>query len=657
MRAISAIKKEMLEIAHDRTMLAVLLVFPVLVMLFMGSSFRSLEINGLPIGLAGPANTTFSQALFSGLNESKAFKLMSYPSEEDAMTAFRNGQLRAVIVVPDDFESTLRAGSGSTIKIVVDNSDIALEQSVLAAMSSVIQASSADITKTYVSAAWEDLKGLNSTASGLAGELASTKAQMEQTRESVRAVKVDIADLDIGSLESSIDSASSDIAGLQASLFAQKERLRDASNQESALFNQTDIFLANASSALDRSLETVQSTHVKLQAQAQDLQTTISTLSASISGLEALRAGATDPAMIAALDFNIASLRALRDSSTNQLAAAEEQMLDLESLNSTLLSSRDSLEIYSSEVESARSGTGDLAEMELALDSASMRLSAINSSFAGAREDISDLRTLLGEMDSTATQIDWTIGQALSQLTSFETLIDSLESTVAEQTGKNPDLIASPLSVTVKNQYERASFVDFIMPQVIAVSLLLSSFLLSSISLVREKTRRTIVRALMSPGSLANLVFGKIATLVFLSFVQVGIIVIVALLLFGVKPPSDVIALLGGTAISSLVLCSIGVIIGFYAKSESSAIQGCLMLAIPMLFLGNIIFSSDLLPSYTQILQQLLPLAHVTSIFRIVLITNGNPIANIAALLSYFVLLASILSYIVMTRKDITQYQ
>jgi len=108
--------------------------------------------------------------------------------------------------------------------------------------------------------------------------------------------------------------------------------------------------------------------------------------------------------------------------------------------------------------------------------------------------------------------------------------------------------------------------------------------------------------------------------------------------------------------ISSLVFSAIGVLIGFYAKGESSAIQGCLLIAIPMLFLGNIIFSPALLPMYTQILQQLLPLAHVTNIFKIVLITGGNPAMDIAALTSYFVLLSILLAYVIIMRRDISHY-
>jgi ABC-2 type transport system permease protein len=227
---------------------------------------------------------------------------------------------------------------------------------------------------------------------------------------------------------------------------------------------------------------------------------------------------------------------------------------------------------------------------------------------------------------------------------------------VAEQTAKDPKLIASPLAIKVENQYQRTSFVDFIMPQIIAVSLLFSCFLLGSISIVREKTRNTIIRILMIPGALGNLVIGKIFSLVLLSFLQVTTILVVATLLFGVKAPENMIVLLWGTAIASLVLSSIGIIIGFYARRESAAIQTCLLIAIPMLFLGNIIFSPDLLPNYTQILQLLLPLAHVTSIFKIVLITNGDPALSIGALLSYFILLAAVLAYIVVKRRDISHY-
>ncbi|HID73130.1 TPA: hypothetical protein EYP38_04260, partial [Candidatus Micrarchaeota archaeon] len=111
-----------------------------------------------------------------------------------------------------------------------------------------------------------------------------------------------------------------------------------------------------------------------------------------------------------------------------------------------------------------------------------------------------------------------------------------------------------------------------------------------------------------------------------------------------------------GTCISALVLASIGTLIGFYARSESAAIQTSLLIAIPMLFLGNIIFSPDLLPSYTRTLLELLPLAHITNIFKVVLITSGDPLADMSALGLYFVLLAAVIAFLVLRRKDITNY-
>ncbi len=656
MKALSAIRKEILEIVHDRTMLLVLIAFPIFVMVFMGSAFRSMEISGLPIGLAGPENISASP-LFSGLNGSAAFNLQSYPGEEEAMTDFRNGKLRAVIIVPQDFEQALATGNGSIVRVVVDNSDIALEQSVLAALSSVIEASSTDITKEYVSSAWKDLQELNASASSLGEGISQTRKGMNQTKGSLEAIRQGMEGLEMGALESSLDDASADVGALISELGAQKAALANMSAGNKMMLNRTLVFIGNASSALNESIGTVGDTHQKLGAQVHEMNQSVAALSASIAGLEAIKASSSDPALIAALDLNIASLGSLRNTTLSQMADAQSEMAELESLNATLHSFGDALEDYSAEVESAASEPDGTAALVLALDSASAKLSGLNSSFSSSRAEVAKLKALLGQINATTAQIDSTLDDALEQTASVEGLIGSLQATVAEQTGKDPDTIASPLSVRVENQYERPSFVDFIMPQVISVSLLFSCFLLGSISLVREKTRRTIIRALLAPGALLNLVVGKVITLVLMSFTQVAIILIVAALFFGVKAPENIAMLLWGTAISSLVLSSIGILVGFYARSESAAIQSCLLLAIPMLFLGNIIFSPDLLPMYTQLMQQLLPLAHVTSIFKIVLITNGDPAGDIAALLSYFILLALVMAYVVLRRRDITGYQ
>lgn len=655
MKALSVMRKEMLEVAHDRTMLAVLLAFPVFVMLFMGSSFHSMEINGLPIGVVGPTNASFAAALLDDINQSPAFKLQPYDSELAAMRAFRNGQLRAVIIIPDDFESALARGNGSAVRIAVDNSDLAMEQSVLAAMSSVVEASSTNITQSYVMAAWSDLGELNASASALADGIAETREGMLATKETLAEIRDDIDDVGVESLEDSLGEASQSVGSLSTLLDAQRAALQNMSEANEAALNRTGEFLANASAALNESVDVVEGTHAKLSGQVSKLNETALALDASIAGLEAIMAATPDGPTKTALGLNVDVLKSLRNATLQQISDTQAEMTELQSLNNTLHGFGAELEDYSDGLDDAR-GAGDVSGMEAALANASMRIGALNQSFASARADIAELKGLLSEIRETASDIEETLDDALEQTASVDALISSLQDTVAEQTGKDPGRIASPLSVSVENQYVRGSFVDFIMPQVIAVSLLLSCFLLGSISIVRERTRRTVLRALMAPGALGSLVAGKIAALVLLSFAQVVVILVVALALFGVQPPDNILMLAAGTGISALVLCSIGVLLGFFARTESAAIQSCLLLAIPMLFLGNIIFSPDLLPQYTQVLQQLLPLSHVTSIFKVVLITGGDPSLDVAALLSYFVLLAMLLGYIVMRRRDISDY-
>ncbi|MDD5339696.1 MAG: ABC transporter permease [Candidatus ainarchaeum sp.] len=656
MKFLSAMRKELLEIMHDRTMLAVLVIFPIFIMAFMGSSFRSMEIVGLPIGVAGAANTTFAAALFSSINESHAFNLQGFPSEAEALDAFRNGRLRAVIVVPPDFDANIRRGSGSEVRVLVDNSDLALEQAMLAAMSSVIEASSVNITKGYVYSAWEDLKGLNASAASLSEQITATKSRMEETKTSLAAVRGRINELSVSTLEETLGNASSDVTGMRQVLLQQKGALANISTSSGELFSQSDAFLANATGAINQSIASVDDTHSKLASQVAGLNNSLHTLDASIAGLELIKNATPDNLTKAALDLNLAGLRSLRNDTAVQMANAQDEMASLRELNATLQNTSASLADYAASVSAAKNDAASLDDMETALNNAAGALDSLNTSFSGARAQVRELKALLADINSTSAQIEGTLDAALAQASSVETLIASLEGTVAEQTGKDPALIASPLSVKVEGQYARQSFVDFIMPQVISVSLLFSCFLLGSVSLVRERTRKTIIRALLAPDGFVNLVAGKIATLMLLSFGQIALILVVASLVFGVRVPNDWALLMWGTAISSLVLSSIGVLIGFYARSESSAIQGCLLIAIPMLFLGNIVFSPDLLPAYTQVLQQALPLAHVTSIFKVVLVTGGNPAADVMALLSYFILLMVLLAYVLVKRRDISNY-
>lgn len=658
-RAIAVVRKELQEISHDKTMLGVLIIFPIFIMMFMGSSFNSMEIAGLPIGVVGPANTSFAQMLLEDLSNSSAFKLEQFGEEAEAMGAFRNGQVRAVIIVPENFEGELEGGNGSTIRIVVDNSDIVLEQSIVAAMGAVVQASSADITREYVTSAWGELQELNSSASALAEEVSASRAQMEQTKERLAEIGGDISSLDIEGLSGSIEGAELAVGRMRGIIGEQRARVAEIGEGNEGFFNETEGFLRNASGAVNESILVVGNAHAELVSQREGLEETVAALSAAIDALNALKgsgSGSCCDIADGAIDLNIMSLDALRGNTESQIAQADSEIAELGGLNATLHAMRENLGNYTLVVAGAREGGNGSAEMLGALDEAEETLDSMGALFGGAREDISELEALLEEVEDAMGEMEGTLDEALEQAGAVDELIASLQETVGKQTGKDPENIAIPLSVDAQNHYLRGSFVDFIMPQVIAVSLLLSCFLLSSMSLVREKTRKTIVRSLLVPGAVRSLVMGKVASVVLISFAQVLMVLVVAAVVFGVMFPYDLVMLAAGTAVSALVLSSIGMLVGFFSRNESSAIQGCLVLAIPMMFLGNIIFSPDLLPAYTQILQDVLPLSHVTNIFKIVLITNGNPVADMTALIAYFVVLAGLVWAVLWKRRDITAY-
>ncbi|HID73385.1 TPA: ABC transporter permease, partial [Candidatus Micrarchaeota archaeon] len=302
MRILSAVKKEMLEIVHDRTMLLVLAVFPIFIMLFMGSSFGSLEILGVPVGVVGPTDTVFSSALFSDLGQSGAFNLQDYETEESATEAFRNGKLRALIIVPESFERDIRSGNGTEVRIVVDNSDIALQEAILAAMTSVVQASSTNITRSYVTSAWDELYQLNDSATAVARDIEASRAGMEATRDNLAGIQEEMGEFDVGVLEGSLDSASLEIVRLQGAILEQND---------SGIINQSGDFLYNASFALNESIETVGDTHDRLEEQRDALNNTIIALDTSIAALEILKNGTADPVTIATLELNIAGLRSM----------------------------------------------------------------------------------------------------------------------------------------------------------------------------------------------------------------------------------------------------------------------------------------------------------------------------------------------------------
>jgi ABC-2 type transport system permease protein len=178
------------------------------------------------------------------------------------------------------------------------------------------------------------------------------------------------------------------------------------------------------------------------------------------------------------------------------------------------------------------------------------------------------------------------------------------------------------------------SYLDFVMPGIIALTAMSSSYGGAGLKLhVDRLFYKCFDEYLMSPISLFSLAIGK--TLI---GVVRGLIASVALLILGViiSPTLMISPLFVLVLVSSCFVFSfLGVLIGLVAKSHQDMGTFSTLVILPMTFLSGTFFSLSQLPDAVKAVLYFLPLTHSSQCLRAAALDQPFPWLSLLALLSF----------------------
>jgi ABC-2 type transport system permease protein len=187
--------------------------------------------------------------------------------------------------------------------------------------------------------------------------------------------------------------------------------------------------------------------------------------------------------------------------------------------------------------------------------------------------------------------------------------IDRTGDVLGEVIARSPAVIASPVKLEQDAVFKGRSYLDFLMPGIISIVLMFVSFLLASITIVQERSKKTLVRTLLTPLSLEGFIIAKISALVLIALLQGIILIIVAFVFYGIVIPVDQLGLLFLVVLAySVSFIGIGMALATFAESENTAMLLSLVLSIPMLFLCGIFFPFESMPALMVRLGGALPI-------------------------------------------------
>lgn len=182
---------------------------------------------------------------------------------------------------------------------------------------------------------------------------------------------------------------------------------------------------------------------------------------------------------------------------------------------------------------------------------------------------------------------------------------------------KIPNIITTKVSF-LYNPGLNASW--FFIPGVMALVIVISGTLVSSVSVIREKEDGTLEQLLMTPAQPTQILAAKIIPLVVLLMGSVLLSLGLALTIFNLPMRGSFITFMVVSILSIFVAVSIGMSLATYSGNQRQAILTSFFINIPLIQLSGAIAPIESMPEFFRNLSIIDPLRYYVSALRAILL-------------------------------------
>lgn len=166
----------------------------------------------------------------------------------------------------------------------------------------------------------------------------------------------------------------------------------------------------------------------------------------------------------------------------------------------------------------------------------------------------------------------------------------------------------------------------YMVPGVLCLVLLLTTLLLTSMAITKEREMGTLESLIVSPIRSWELIIGKTTPFVVIGLVDIVLIVLAGKIVFGLPIKGSGLLLLGISLLFILTSLSIGLFISTLSRTQQQAMTSALFFLMPAMLLSGIFTPIESMPKIIQYLTYLNPLRFFGKAVRGILL-KGNGLA------------------------------
>ena len=181
-----------------------------------------------------------------------------------------------------------------------------------------------------------------------------------------------------------------------------------------------------------------------------------------------------------------------------------------------------------------------------------------------------------------------------------------------------------PIDLRIHALYNPEAITQYnIVPGLLGVVLTMTMVMITALAITRERERGTMENLLSMPTRPAEVLAGKIIPYILVGYIQVGLILICARVLFHVPMVGSLVLLLAVALVFIAANLAMGITFSTVARNQLQAVQSAGFFFLPSMLLSGFMFPFRGMPRWAQMIGEVLPLTHFLRIVRGILL-KGN---------------------------------
>jgi ABC-2 type transport system permease protein len=212
----------------------------------------------------------------------------------------------------------------------------------------------------------------------------------------------------------------------------------------------------------------------------------------------------------------------------------------------------------------------------------------------------------------------------------------------------------APFEVRVHKRFNPEGLSRYnIVPGLVGTILTMTMVMLTSLAMTRERERGTMENLLATPVRPSEVMLGKILPYVLLGYLQLGVILGAAFLLFEVPMVGSLLLLLAMIGVFIVANLGVGFTFSTIARNQLQAMQMTFFFFLPSMLLSGFMFPFRAMPQWAQYVGEVLPLTHFLRIVRGILL-KGNTLDQLLNELWPMLLFLLVASVVALKRYRMT---